>query len=102
GDAAFQQKCFDVFAQMRSAGRTILFVTHDMGSVQHFCDRALLLERGELTMIGDPRDVANHYLELNFGRGQTEQPTDSRAFELGRRPGSHAARIVEAWVEDEA
>jgi ABC-type polysaccharide/polyol phosphate transport system ATPase subunit len=102
GDAAFQQKCFDVFAQMRSAGRTILFVTHDMGSVQHFCDRALLLERGELTMIGDPRDVANHYLELNFGRGQSDQPADSRAAELGQRPGSHDARIVEAWVEDES
>ena len=101
GDASFQQKCFDVFADMRRAGRTILFVTHDMGSVQHFCDRALLLERGDMTMIGDPRDVANRYLELNFGRGQSDQAVDSRTSEVGRRPGSHDARIVEAWVEDE-
>jgi ABC-type glutathione transport system ATPase component len=101
GDANFQQKCFDVFAQMRSAGRTIVFVTHDMGTVQHFCDRALLLERGDLTMIGDPGDVASRYLELNFGRGGADQAVDSRASELDRRPGSHDARIVEAWVEDE-
>src|SRR4051794_777093 len=36
GDAAFQQKCFDVFSGLRAAGKTILFVTHDMGTVQHF------------------------------------------------------------------
>src|SRR5438067_8051512 len=47
GDAAFQQKCFDVFNEMRDAGKTIVFVTHDMGSMNRFCHRALLLERGE-------------------------------------------------------
>ena len=46
GDAAFQQKCFDVFHRMRDEGKTILFVTHDMGAVERFCDRAMLLERG--------------------------------------------------------
>ena len=48
GDAAFQQKCFDVFNTMRDEGRTILFVTHDMGAVQRFCHRALLLDRGKV------------------------------------------------------
>ncbi len=47
GDASFQQKCFDVFHRMRDEGRTILFVTHDMGAVKKFCHRALLIERGE-------------------------------------------------------
>ena len=46
GDAAFQQKCFDVFNDLRDRGRTIIFVTHDMGAMQRFCHRALLLERG--------------------------------------------------------
>jgi ABC-2 type transport system ATP-binding protein len=63
GDAAFQQKCFDVFNRMRDEGRTIVFVTHDMGAVTRFCHRALLLERGEVVTIGDPRDVADRYLE---------------------------------------
>ena len=42
GDAAFQQKCFDEFARIRRSGTTMLLVTHDMGSVQRFCDRAML------------------------------------------------------------
>ena len=48
GDASFQQKCFEVFQRMKDEGRTILFVTHDMGAVKRFCDRALLLERGRI------------------------------------------------------
>ena len=68
GDAAFQQKCFDVFNDLRDRGRTIVFVTHDMGALQRFCHRALLLERGDPVYLGDPQEVADRYLELNFGR----------------------------------
>ena len=67
GDAAFQQKCFDEFdAAPATQGRTILFVTHDMGAVERFCDRAMLLERGEVVDIGDPASIARQYNELNF------------------------------------
>src|SRR5580700_4206180 len=69
GDAAFQQKCFDVFHRMHDEGKTIVLVTHDMGSLNRFCDRAMLLERGSLIDIGDPQEVGDRYLELNFGRG---------------------------------
>jgi ABC-type polysaccharide/polyol phosphate transport system ATPase subunit len=72
GDAAFQQKCFDEFARLKAAGRTILFVTHDMGSVERFCDRAMLLERGRVVEIGQPASVARHYNELNFQRVRRE------------------------------
>jgi ABC-2 type transport system ATP-binding protein len=68
GDAAFQQKCFDVFNEMRDQGKTIVFVTHDMGSLQRFCHRAMLLERGTQVYIGEPHEVADRYLEINFGR----------------------------------
>src|SRR5215212_9604952 len=68
GDAAFQQKCFDVFNRLRDEGKTILFVTHDMDSVKRFCHRALLIERGDVRLIGDPARVGQHYLEMNFGR----------------------------------
>ncbi|MGP0102270.1 MAG: ABC transporter ATP-binding protein, partial [Solirubrobacteraceae bacterium] len=63
GDASFQQKCFDVFNRMREEGRTIIFVTHDMAAVTRICHRAMLLERGEIVSIGDPREVADRYLE---------------------------------------
>ena len=66
GDAAFQQKCFDEFGRLKAAGKTIVFVTHDMGAVQRFCDRAMLLERGGVVDIGDPDSIARQYNEVNF------------------------------------
>src|SRR4051795_10671396 len=98
GDAAFQQKCFDEFNRMRDEGRTILFVTHDMGSVTRFCHRALLLERGRIVTIGEPAEVASEYLELNFGRETGETTTKG---DVDERPGDRSARIVEAWIEDD-
>ncbi len=95
GDAAFQQKCFDVFNRLRDEGRTILLVTHDMAAVKRFCDRALLLEHGRVVAIDEPERVANRYLELNFEREA------GAADGVEPRGGDGSARIVEAWVEDE-
>jgi energy-coupling factor transporter ATP-binding protein EcfA2 len=68
GDAAFQQKCYEQFIRLKEAGKTIVFVTHDMGTAVRFCDRALLLERGKIQLVGDPDATARVYNELNFGR----------------------------------
>jgi ABC-type polysaccharide/polyol phosphate transport system ATPase subunit len=96
GDAAFQQKCFDVFHRMRDEGKTILFVTHDMGSVNRFCHRAMLLEHGTLVTIGDPRTVGDRYLELNFA----EKAQQTLGPKINERIGSGGATIVDAWLED--
>jgi ABC-2 type transport system ATP-binding protein len=66
GDAAFGQKCMDVFYDKRRAGKTIVLVTHDMAVVQSLCDRAMLIEDGELRHIGEPEDTAMRYLRANF------------------------------------
>jgi ABC-type polysaccharide/polyol phosphate transport system ATPase subunit len=66
GDLAFQQKCFDKFEEVRRDGKTVLLVTHDMNAVHRFCDRALLMEHGQLVEIGDPDLVGRRYQELNF------------------------------------
>ncbi|HEY4426822.1 MAG TPA: ABC transporter ATP-binding protein [Solirubrobacteraceae bacterium] len=97
GDAAFQQKCFDVFNRMREEGRTIVFVTHDMGAVTRFCHRAMLLERGEMVSIGDPRDVADRYLEIAFGRevGYADPEVGSA------RMGDGSARVRDVWLGDD-
>ena len=97
GDASFQQKCFDEFARLRREGRTMVLVTHDMGAVERFCDRALLLERGRIEMMGDPHRVGLRYLDLNFARedGARDQE-DAEA----KRSGDGRAEIVEAWFED--
>jgi ABC-type polysaccharide/polyol phosphate transport system ATPase subunit len=97
GDAAFQQKCFDVFNRMREEGRTIVFVTHDMGAVTRFCHRAMLLERGEMVSIGDPRDVADRYLEIAFGRDVGYEDPDVGS----ARMGDGAARVSDVWLGDD-
>jgi ABC-type polysaccharide/polyol phosphate transport system ATPase subunit len=97
GDAAFQQKCFDVFNKMREDGRTIIFVTHDMSAVTRFCHRAMLLERGAVVDIGDPRDIADRYLEIAFGRdaGYEDEGVGSA------RMGDGAARVSDVWIGDD-
>jgi ABC-type polysaccharide/polyol phosphate transport system ATPase subunit len=96
GDAAFQQKCFDVFSTMREEGRTIVFVTHDMGAVTRFCHRAMLLERGEVVDIGDPHDIADRYLEISFGRAVGyDDPNVGSA-----RMGDGVARVKDVWLGD--
>src|SRR5207248_2067446 len=72
GDAAFQQKCYDQFVRLKQAGKTILFVTHDMSAVERFCDRAMLLERGRVLDIGQPSSIARQYNEQNFRRMRQE------------------------------
>jgi ABC-type polysaccharide/polyol phosphate transport system ATPase subunit len=94
GDAAFQQKCFDVFHRMRDEGKTIVFVTHDMGALNRFCDRAMLMERGSIVELGEPQDVGDRYLEINFGR-------DSEAAGSGVADDGGEARVMEVWVEND-
>jgi ABC-type polysaccharide/polyol phosphate transport system ATPase subunit len=65
GDSGFQQKCFDVFRRFKAEGRTIVFVSHDMGSVQEFSDRVLLLDRGRVRGIFSPAGAAVEYSKLN-------------------------------------
>jgi ABC-2 type transport system ATP-binding protein len=98
GDAAFAQKCMDVFHEKRRAGTTIVLVTHDMSTVQSLCHRAMLLHDGELRYIGSPEDTALRYYRLNFADlrslgGDADKPPAERdpVHELN-------ARILEAHV----
>ena len=107
GDAAFQQKCFDQFERIRESGQTVLLVTHDMSAVRRFCTRALLIEKGRPVLLGDPEDVGNRYLELNFSeqaRGELDQERPTLALtadDPGHRICNGRAEIIDAWFEDE-
>ncbi len=79
GDAAFQQKCFEEFFRLKREGRTIVFVSHDMYSVERFCDRAMLMDHGDMIQIGDPRTIGRAYHELNFGQLAHDAPAESRS-----------------------
>jgi ABC-type polysaccharide/polyol phosphate transport system ATPase subunit len=64
GDAGFQEKCFDRLQQFRGRGKTILFVSHNMASVRRFCDRVLLMVKGELLADGPTDLVISQYEQL--------------------------------------
>ena len=61
GDEAFQRKCNDYFQERRKSGKTTILVTHDMGAVKKYCNKAVLIENGLVKAIGSPENVANQY-----------------------------------------
>src|SRR3546814_103759 len=66
GDEAFQRKCFARIDQIRDAGATVLFVSHSAGTVLDLCDRAVLLDHGELLARGTPRNIVSRYQKLLY------------------------------------
>lgn len=66
GDEAFQRKCFARIDQIRASGATVLFVSHAASTVIELCNRALLLDRGELLTEGSPKHVVSRYQKLLY------------------------------------
>ncbi|MEM9110687.1 MAG: ABC transporter ATP-binding protein [Planctomycetota bacterium] len=64
GDAGFQQRCLGRMSEIADHGRTVLFVSHDMGAVARLCDRVMLLEGGQIETICDPQQAIDRYLQL--------------------------------------
>jgi ABC-type polysaccharide/polyol phosphate transport system ATPase subunit len=97
GDVGFAQKCMDVFHDKRRAGKTILLVTHDMGTVRSLCDRAMFLRDGELEYIGDPEETAMRYYRANFERAGRHDDWEEQAAVTDIN-----ARVVHARLLNEA
>ncbi len=67
GDERFQQKCLNIFGSIKKdKNRTVIFVSHDMQSVQKFCNRAMVIHDSKIKFIGDPNRAAIEYKKLNF------------------------------------
>ncbi len=66
GDAAFQQKCYNHFEELKRQKTTVIFVSHDMGAVRRFCNRAVYIDKGLLVHEGTPADIADIYAEANI------------------------------------
>jgi ABC-type polysaccharide/polyol phosphate transport system ATPase subunit len=84
GDVAFQAKCLERISALREAGRTIIFVSHDLASVYRLCDRAILLHHGRVVRDGHPRTVVDEYVKLAFSDGSSgdRSPDESQPHEL--------------------
>lgn len=81
GDEAFQAKCNDYFLQLKKEGKTVILVTHDMSSVKKYCNKAVLIDDGEVKVIGSPDDVANQYSLDNFARVASDSSDTSDEIE---------------------
>lgn len=65
GDEAFQRKCYAYFAKLKKEKKTVILVTHSMDSVQQFCNKAALIDKGHDLTVGTPLEIAQIYRELN-------------------------------------
>jgi lipopolysaccharide transport system ATP-binding protein len=65
GDAQFQKKCLGKMGDVAREGRTVLFVSHNMGAVKSLCNIAMLLDRGHITAEGETGDVVSRYLQTS-------------------------------------
>jgi len=61
GDIAFQQKCYAMFDKFKQAGKTVVLVSHDLNTVEKFCDRVVLIEKGRIQKQGTGSSVVNAY-----------------------------------------
>lgn len=64
GDADFQRKCYNYFKSLKKQNVTVVFVTHDMGAVREYCDRAMLIEDSRIVSIGDTDKITKQYIQL--------------------------------------
>lgn len=64
GDANFRTKCYQRIDDLKNAGKTIIFISHDLKSVERLCDRAMLMQRGQVVAEGRPHDVIKEYMKV--------------------------------------
>jgi ABC-type polysaccharide/polyol phosphate transport system ATPase subunit len=95
GDAEFQNRCIEKVDELKASGKTIVIVTHALGSVRNLCDQGARLEHGELRRIGPMNEIIDEYLGDVF----TDRVQDG---EHGQRWGSGEARIEHLEILDAA
>lgn len=73
GDVFFQAKCYKKFDEFKEQGKTILFVSHDLGSIVKYCDKVILLNKGVKMDEGTPKDMVSLYKRVLLGQTKAEQ-----------------------------
>ncbi|WP_245304373.1 ABC transporter ATP-binding protein [Rhizobium aethiopicum] len=97
GDVFFRQKCYARLDQIRASGAAILLVSHAMTDIEQFCDRAILLDRGKVSFIGESTEAAKRYYQLHQSNqvAATSTPRDVTATIVGL-----TSTGTECWPDD--
>ena len=83
GDVFFQAKCYKRFEDFKKMGKTILFVSHDMGSINKYCDRVVLLNKGSKYAEGAPKEVIDVYKKLIVNTGDDNSKNKTKVGKAG-------------------
>ena len=78
GDINFQKKCFDYFQKLKSEKKTVIFVTHDMGAVKEYCNKAVLINDSRVIPTKDVNDVLEKYMEIMNGGDTNSKNKDAK------------------------
>ncbi len=98
GDVFFQAKCYRKFDEFKRAGKTVLFVSHDLSSINQYCDRVVLLNKGRKLGEGDPKRMIDMYKQILVG----EHPENSAgANDKALEYGTKEALITEYAIIDD-
>ncbi|MEI6266702.1 MAG: ABC transporter ATP-binding protein [bacterium] len=96
GDSNFQAKCIEEFNNYKEQGKTVVLVSHDIGTIKKYCDRAMLLRNGKIVKIGKAEEVGNEYMQQNM----SDEELRVAAEEL-RVATEEESNIVEAITESQ-
>lgn len=100
GDVKFQARCMKRIRRLRDQGATILFVSHDTGSVISLCQRAVLLNQGTLLDVGTPKSVANRYIALLNSNGAEIDVEEQEKTEVYKNPEKFLALDSDSLLSD--
>jgi lipopolysaccharide transport system ATP-binding protein len=78
GDVEFQKKCLNAMNDLRSGGRTVLFVSHNMSAVENFCSRVIWIDNGTVRQDGDPKEIIHSYIATFAGAPQLSVDLNTR------------------------
>jgi lipopolysaccharide transport system ATP-binding protein len=92
GDTRFQKKCLGKMEEVGKAGRTVLFVSHNMVAVRALCTKTILLENARVAAIGETSDIVNHYL-------MDKDVASGGEVSIVPRPGAEVA-FTRVWITD--
>src|SRR5215510_3134355 len=99
GDSQFQKKCLDRLQSFRTAGKSLLMVSHNLDQIRGYCDEVLVMEEGRIVMQGDPESAVRAYYDIMKQRTERRQANlevvqPSLPIQQGKRYGTQEVTIT--------
>jgi ABC-type polysaccharide/polyol phosphate transport system ATPase subunit len=103
GDAAFQQKCFDYFSELKNSDTTVILVSHDRNALERFCRRGVLIDKGKVVLAGEMKKVLTAYTDIVLSELDSSDSTHAKEAKNDKgRPSSAYAKIKKVETFDES